>query len=326
MPEETKVTETPESPKVSADESLIENPREKVEQEVIAENERVPERPSDDEEAPSKPEDKTPEPKQGQEEELSDIDKIKKSVQKRIDQVVAKQKSAEEKLAEAEAELARLRSVTPADKPAPKDDTPPTPEQVEAYILKMREEGNAKEEIAATRYLIKLEKEMAIKAVQDEQNKIRQEGEERLKRENHALLELAKDYVILDDKGNVDMKHDLTLANQKGKLFEVAMALYNDPELHKLYYADPDRANGLRRATADAYREIHQQKLVKTPKENSIESVVRSPRVALADPDSTDTDEAPQQSSTSNLLSDAEKVREEIKQRAKLRNSRKPPQ
>jgi len=313
-----KVSETPEK-KVSADESLIDNPRAAVENAIITKNE-TPDAQEDVEDVPpAKVQEKAEEAPQ-----LSEVDRIKQAVQKRIDKVVAKQKSAEEQLAEANAEIARLRSnPVPSEKPTPKDNTPPTVEQVEAYILKMREEGNAKEEIAATRYLIKLEKEAAIKEVQEEQSRIKQEGEARLQRENAALLDLAKDYIVYDDKGQVDMKHDLTLANQKGKLFEVTMALYNDPELHKLYYNDPDRASALRRATADAYREIHQQGIIKTPKETGIETV-RNQRMSLAEPDATDTDETPQQSTSGNLLSDADKVREEIKNRNKLRNSRRP--
>ena len=318
MIEETKVPVAPEKSEATADESFIDNPRAAIENLVIAENNNVPET-SQEEPTDSKPKDESSEPKQ-ESETISEVDRIKQAVQKRIDKVVAKQKSAEEQLAEAQAEIARLKSASPtAEKQVLKDDAPPTPEQVEAYILKMREEGNAKEEIAATRYLIKLEKELAIKAVQDEQTKAKREAEARIQRENQALLELAKDYVVYDDKGQVDMKSDLTLANQKGKLFEVTMALYNDPELHKLYYNDHDRAAGLRRATADAYREIHQQGLIRTPKVDGIET--RRNRPVLADPSSVEAEETTQ--SNPNLLSDAEKVREEIKNRNRMRNSRR---
>ena len=320
MTEEPKATETPLKPEVSADESLIDNPRQKVEEEVIAENLRVPDSPVDPIDKPEekldvKPEDKEVEP-------LSEVDRIKQAVQKRIDKVVAQKKTAEEELIAARAEIERLKSAqsspTPPDK---KDDAPPTIEQVEAYILKMAEEGNKKEEIAATRYLIKLEKEAAIKEVEDRQANIKREAEDRSRRENDALLDLAKDYIAYNDKGEVDMSHDLTLANQKGKLFQVAMALYNDPELHKLYYNDPDRPTALRRATADAYRELHQQGIIKTPKDDGLEAMRRNKR-SLAEPDATEIEDVT--STGSNLLSDAEKVREEIKLRNQLRNSRKP--
>jgi len=314
MSDEVKVTD---APKASGDETLIDNPRAAVEKAVIAENETPDVREDVEDVPPAKVEEKVEEAPQ-----LSEVDRIKQAVQKRIDKVVAKQKSAEEQLAEAQAEIARLRAnPNTAETPTPKDNAEPTLEQVEAYILKMREEGNAKEEIAATRYLIKLEKDLAIKAVRDEEAKARQEVETRAQRENQALLELARDYVVLDEKGQADMKHDLTLANQKGKLFEVAMGLYNDPDLHKLYYNDPDRANGLRRAVSDAYREIHQQGLLKTPKVDGIEAK-RVNRQVLADPDATEAEDIP--TPQSNLLSDAEKVREEIKARNRMRNSRRP--
>jgi hypothetical protein len=317
MADEIKAPVVPDPTKVEtpADEPLIDNPRAAVENAVITENETVPEPEVD---TPVKPE--TTDEKKEETPPLSEVDRIKQAVQKRINQVVAKQKSAEEQLVEAQAEIARLKSTTPvADK---KDDAPPSIDQVEAYILKMAEEGNKKEEIAATRYLIKLEKEAAIKEVEDRQKAIKTEGEARIQRENSALLELAKDYIVYDAEGKPDMKADLTLSNQKGKLFEIAMGLYQDPELHKLYYNDPDRAQGLRRAVADAYREIHQQGLV-TPKVVGIETVKRTSRVALAEPDAVETEETPTQS-PSNNLSDAEKVREDIKQRNRIRNSRLP--
>jgi len=325
MTEEPKAAETPDKPEVSADESLIDNPRQKVEEEVITQNELVPEKETAPEE---KLEVKTEEKKLDSEGKkldasLSEVDRIKASVQKRINQVVAQKKTREDELAEARAEIQRLKSQKPEATPASdkKDDTPPTIEQVEAYILKMAEEGNKKEEIAATRYLIKLEKEAAIKEVEDRQANIKREAEDRSRRENDALLDLAKDYIAYNDKGEVDMSHDLTLANQKGKLFQVAMALYNDPELHKLYYNDPDRPTALRRATADAYRELHQQGIIKTPKDDGLEAMRRNKR-SLAEPDATEIEDVT--STGSNLLSDAEKVREEIKLRNQLRNSRKP--
>ena len=316
MPEDIKVTETP---KVSADETLIVNRRAEIEAEVITENNTIPE-PTPDETVEPVVEKK--EEVKSDEQPLSEIDKIKQSVQKRIDKVVAKQKSAEEQLAEANAEIARLKA-TPKSEVVDKkvDDAPPTVEQVEAYIVKMREEGNVKEEVAATRYLIKLEKETAFKEIEEKQNRQQNEVRVKAERENAALLDLAKDYVVYNEKGEVDMKSDLTLANQKGKLFEVAMALYNDPELHKLYYNDPDRASALRRATADAYREIHQQGLIKTTPKVDLNEARRATRQVLADPDAVEVDDTPTQ--TSNLLSDAEKVRDEIKNRNRMRTHRK---
>lgn len=316
MDTETKVAETP---KVSVAETLIENPRAAIENAVIAENEtpNVTE-PQEETKSEETPKEETPEAVS----ESDPIENIKKSVQKRINQVIAQKKSVEDRLAEAEAELARLKSTPKPEVAEKKDDAPPTIEQVEAYIIKMAEEGNKKEEVAATRYLIKLEKEAAIREVEERQVKIKQEADSRIQRENQALSELAKDYIAYDANGQVDMRSDLTLANQKGKLFETAMALYNDAELHKTYYSDNDRALGFRRAVQDASRELHAQGLVKTPKVEGIEAIRRTPRVALADPDGVEAEETPTQSNSSSL-SDAEKVREEIKQRNRMRNSRK---
>lgn|SRR3990167_1328049 len=314
MADEVKVTETP---KVSDGEPIIDNFRSAVENAVIHANE-TPNIVVDEVEVREPVEEKVEEPDQ-----LSEVDRIKQAVQKRINQVVAKQKSAEEQLADAQAEIARLKASNNTSVADKKGDEVPTIEQVEAYIIRMREEGNVKEEIAATRYLIKLEKEAAIKEVEGKQNAVQNEAKERANKESAALLDLAKDYIVYDKDGKPDMKSELTLSNQKGKLFQIAMGLYNDNELRKLYYNDPDRVNGFRRAVSDAYREIHQQGLINTPKVDGLETVVRSARAALAEPDAQEAEPDSTQS-PSNHLSDAEKVRDEIKQRNKLRNSRTP--
>ena len=313
MANEIKV---PVAPEATADESLIENPREKVEQAIVLENE-TPTVQIPDEVLETKEE-----VKEVKEEVVEDpLERIKKSVQKRIDKVVAQKKTAEEELAEARLEIERLKS-KPAEIVSPKDDNPPTPEQVEAYILKMREEGNAKEEIAATRYLIKLEKEMAIKAVKDEQAKANQEAKARADKQLSDWTNLNKDYVVYTQDGKPDIKSDLSLGNQNGLLYKTALSLYQDKDLHADFYNDPDTIQGFRRAVSDAYREIHQQGLLKTPKEGVVETLRKVNRQVLADPDATDADETPTQSTQADL-SDADKVREEIKQRNKMRNSRK---
>jgi len=311
----------PGTPKVSEEAPLIDNPRAAIENAIITENETPAPVVSEEVEETPKEETKVAEDKV----ELSAIDKIKQNVQKRIDKVVAQKKSAEEELAEVKAENARLRAelqpkITAEIKS--EDNNPPTLAQVTAYIIKMREEGNHEEAEKASDYKLQLIEEAAFKKVADRQKKEQEEIQSKSQRENQALLDLAKDYIAYDDKGNIDMKSDMTLANQKGKLFETAMALYNDPELHKVYYNDPDRAMGLRKAVQDANRELHAQGLVKTPKVDGLETR-RITRQVLADPDATDTDDTPSQSKESNLLSDAEKVREEIKQRNKIRNSRR---
>ena len=311
MADETKVTEAPEPAKVKApeSESLIDKRRAEVEKLVITANDTI-----------SEPETLVEEVKKEEvkvEEPSDPLDRIKKSVQKRIDKVVAQKKSVEEELAEARAEIERLKSKPTEIK---SDDKPPTIEQVEAYILKMREEGNAKEEIAATRYLIKLEKEQAVAEVRAEQTKA-QKAEDDLKAQQLSdWTNLSKDYVAYTEDGKMDAKSDLNLSNQSGLLYKTALALYNDKELHADFYNDPNVIQGFRRAVADAYREIHQQGLIKTPKGEVVER--RTTRQALAEPEAEAVEETTQ-STNANSLSDADKVREEIKARKQNRFIRK---
>ena len=314
--QEVKVTEAPEPEEkveAPADEPLIDNRRAEVEKLVTASHLEI----SEGETSPKKAEEK----KEEKPEELDPIEKIKKSVQKRIDKVVAQKKSVEEELAEAKAELARLKSFE--SKTPEKSDAPPTVEQVEAYIIKMREEGNTKEEVAAMRYLIKLEKDQALKEVREEQTKAQKAEEEAKARQLQDWTALQNDYVDYTSEGKPNPKSDLTLANQNGLLYKTALSLYNDKELHADYYNDPDIIQGFRRAVADAYREIHQQGLVQSPKGEALKQSLRISRDVLAEPGTELSDETPE-AGTLKPLSDADKVREEIEARRKNRYVRKP--
>ncbi len=315
MDEEKKVPEAPVvevKPEAPADEPFIENRRAEIENLVITKNETVPEPEKIPEETPKietlKEEDKVEDP--------DPIAKIKQSVQKRIDKVVAQKKSVEEELSEAKAELERLKTGTKTPEPTTKDDAPPTIEQIEAYIIKMREEGNVKEEIAATRYLIKVEKELAIKEVTEVQTKAQREAEAQKAKQLADWTMLSKDYET------ANQKDDMNLANQNGLLYKTALALYNDKELHADFYNNPDVIQGFRRAVADAYREIHQQGLLKnnSPK-GEIVTERKNLRMTLAEPSASESEE-PSTPSFANSLSDAEKVREEIRARNKNRLKR----
>jgi len=305
--DDAKVPEVPVvvKPETPAEESLIDNPRAAVENAVIAEGQNVS---APIPEEVVAPELKVEEPKA----EDDPIQKIKDSVQKRIDKVIAKSKSVEEELAETKAELERLKNGTkniPETTPTTKDDAPPTIEQIEAYIIKMREEGNVKEEIAATRYLIKVEKELAIKEVTEAQTKTVKEAETQKAKQLNDWTMLSKDYETADPKD------EMNLSNQNGLLYKTALSLFNDKQLHAENYNNPDVIQGFRRAVADAYREIHQQGLIKTPKGEVFER--KSLRTMLADPSmQMDADTTPSPTTT---LSDADKVREEIKARNKNR-------
>jgi len=306
------------APKSSpADVSLVDNPRQRIEAEVMKANDTIPER-VEEEEAEVTPE--VIKEEVVKEESTEPLDRIKKSVQKRIDKVVAQKKSAEDELTEARAEIERLKSRTPesTDK---KIEGNPTPEQVEAYIIKMREEGNVKEEISATRYLIKLEKEAAIKEVQDEQNKVQTESRKSSEKQLKDWSDLNRDYIVHDDSGKPDTSHELSLTNQNGLLYKTAMSLYQDKDLNKDFYSDPDRISGFRRAVSDAYREIHQQGLYKPVKKLVVDGVLNKPirKAQLAEPDAEAEDQTPQDS---NEPSATDKVREELKFRKKLRTQR----
>lgn len=309
---EAPVVETPKAP--DANESLIDNRRAQIENLVIAENETVPESAV----APS------PEVKETVEEtkvpvEADPVEHIKNAMQKRINKLTAKTKTVEEENAELKAELESLKAPKTPDATTPQAKTDsPTPEQVEDYIAKMQEEGNHKEAAAAIRYLVKLEKDIALKEVKDEQTKVQKESDEKVARTNAQLKVLAEDYVGRDAQGNPDAKHDLTLSNKNGLLFKTAISLYNDHDLHKDFYNDPDVVRGFGRAVADAYREIHQQGLIKNAPKGEV--IPRIPRQVLAEPDAEAVEETPV--NTSNSLSDAEKVREEIKARNQNRFKR----
>jgi hypothetical protein len=328
MVDDTKVPEAPVTDtksEATGVESTIVNKRASIENAIIEENNTVPELEQVETASDDKKEVTTTETTPDSETSTDDpIERMKKSVQKRIDKVIAKSKSVEEELAETKAELERLRKnpVTESVVDA-KNDTPPTIEQIEAYIIKMREEGNVKEEIAATRYLIKVEKDLAIKEVTEIQSKTQKEVQDREAKINSDMKDLANDYVVYDDKGEPEAHNDLTLSNQKGLLFKTAKALYDDKDLHKDFYNDPNIVNGFRRAVADAYREIHQQGLLKAPKGNIIAPEKKNIRMTLADPSTDSSEESPSQSSVHVPLSDAEKVREEIKARNKNRQVRR---
>lgn len=316
MTDENKAPEAPVEevkPEAPADGSLIENRRAEIEKLVQSENETVPENPDAPEPAKAEEPEEKPEPEKPED----PLERIKKSVQKRIDKVVAQKKTLEEELAETKAELDRLKARVPEPQ---SDDSPPTVEQVEAYIVKMREEGNVKEEVAAMRYLVKLEKEQALKEVRETQTKAQKEESAKKERELASWADLQRDYVAYDSVGNPDLKSDLTLSNQNGLLYKTALSLYNDKDLHADFYNDPNVINGFRRAVADAYREIHQQGLIKQTPKGQLTETRRVPRPVLADPDAEVVEDTAPQSVP---LSDAEKVREEIRARKNNRYIRK---
>lgn len=306
MTDEVKVPEVPvELTNETPVETAVDNPRAKLESQLIPETEVVTE------------EVKTPEVK-AEEATEDPIERIKKATQKRIDKLTAKSKSAEEELIELRAENERLKAnpkeEVKAEKDQVKDDAPPTVEQVEAYIVKMAEEGNKKEEVAAIRYLIKLEKESALKEIEDKNNKSVNLAEQEKSQQLRDWTDLAKDYEVFDADGKIDLASDMTLSNQKGLLYKLSLDNYNDKKKHADRYNNPNVIEGFRRAVADAYRQIKDYE-GQTPREEKVVAPKRNNKAILADP-SADFEE--DNTPTSNSLSDAEKVRAEINARKKI--------
>lgn len=315
---EVPVTEVLTTPETKPTEPAILSRREEVEAQVAVEMEFTPDK------APEA-EVKAPDVKT-EEEPIDQVERIKKATQKRIDKLTAKSKSAEEELVEARAEIERLKTNPKTPEVIVSNDKAVTPEQVEAYIAKMQEEGNHKEAAAAIRFLVKMEKETAIKEVQEVQKKAQTQTATETARQNADMKALANDYVVLDESGKPDIKADMTLANQNGVLFKLAMDYFNDKNRHAERYNDPNVVNGFRRATADAYRDIAEHNRLNrlTPKAEMIEpKKVR--KEALADPDASANDETPASVTHSNPLSDAETAREEINNRKKNLQKRRTP-
>jgi hypothetical protein len=244
--------------------------------------------------------------------------RIKERIQKRIDKEVAKRKTLEEQLAETQAELASLRNNVEKPKGESDKKAEPTDAEIMVALKKAREEGDVEFELQIIDYKTKREAnriaDERIAKIQDEEKR----KQEATQRQFNDWNNLQKDYSIYDDNGKVDMSHPLNLANQNGLLYKTALSLYQDPELKKDFYADPDQIAGFRRAVADAHKELLMQGIYKSKPKEVIEVTPKQPKrpvQVLGDPDASggeDNTQAP-----SNDLSDTEKVRLEIKNRRK---------
>ena len=241
-------------------------------------------------------------------------DVLKKNIQKRIDKLTAQKKSAEEQLAELKAENERLRNQRPETADSKKQDAEPTIEQIEAYIIKCKQEGDVVNEVAATRYLIKREKEEAIKAVKAEQEAQQRQAAEATAKQQADWINLNKDYE--SDNPDLDLK------NQNGLLYKEALRLFMDPDLKEVY-SDPDRISAFRKAVHDTHRYITENGL-HLKRSTPSETIDTTPRVRvknqLADPSADSAEET--SPVVSKNLSDAEKVKEEILNRRKNRTLR----
>ena len=264
--------------------------REAVEKKVEEGNVVVEETPAEE----VKPAEETPKP-------IEEDDALKKNIQKRINKEVAKRKTLEEQLAEKEEEIARLKAGKTPDSTETKN-VEPTIEQCEAYIIKCREEGDIKNEVAAMRYLVKLEKDAALKEVRKEQ-------EERTTRATQATAKQQSDWINLN-KDYESENPEINLSNQNSLLYKSAMRLYQDPDLREVY-SDSDRIAGFRKAVHDAHRHILENGLHKKS-----ETLDTTPRVkaaikpVLAEPSNDSAEETVSQ--VSKVLTDAEKVKDDI--------------
>lgn len=301
------------------------NVREAIEAAVIAKNEEMPTSVEVLEETEAAPvpvkEEAKVEPKR--EESPDPIERIRKETQKRIDKLTARSKSAEEELNELRAENERLKQLAQAPKEEQKKDkgtekAEPTIEQCEAALEKAIADGDSKFAAQITSYMTKLvarqEREAAEKAFNERNTK----QTEAQKKELADWTLLCKDYEPVTSDGKVDVNHPLNLANQNSMLYRGAMELYTNPQFNNRY-AGYDKVTGFRLATNDAHRIIMEQGLYKPVQPAAAKIVTRQNQI-LAEPDAEGGDEAPSQ--TTEALSDADKVREEINQRNKMRQSR----
>jgi hypothetical protein len=303
------------------------NPREAIEAAVIAKNAETYTVESEETEAPPTPKKDAAEAEQKPEESSNPSDRVKAEMLKRINKVTARAKSAEERLAELEAENQRLREskeskeVVAEVKSTTTDKREPTMEECEAALEKAFSEGDHKFAAQVTKYMAELtaksQRAEAEKALSERSTK----QSESQKKQLADWTTLCRDYEPIDSEGKADLKHPLNLSNQNGLLYKTALDLFQDKDL-KVKYSGYDPITGFRLAVNDAYRGIIEQGLYKPARETAKvvaeEKVVR--RQVLAEPDSDGDDSTPSQVNTN--LSDADKVREEIKDRQRNRFKR----
>lgn len=304
------------------------NPREALEAMVMAKNEEVTPLESDETEAPVAPKKEEASVEPTQEELSNPTERVKSEMLKRINKLTARTKSAEEELAELRAENERLkRGETKTEvKSEVKDSKPeekrePTDSEIDAAYEKALSEGDHKFAAQIARYLAeRTANRIADERIKQVESKTAQQSEAQKKQLNDWVT-LCRDYEPVTEDGKVDVKHPLNLSNQNGLLYKTALDLFQDKDL-KSKYAGYDSVTGFRIAVNDAYRGIIEQGLYK-PVRESAKVVVEPKQVRkpiLAEPDSDGADDSTPQNT--NLMSDADKVREEIKDRQRNRYKR----
>lgn len=331
MSDEQKVTlEQPETAVPEAIQTAPEptNPREALEAAVIAKNAETYPVESEETEAPPTPKTESAEAEQKPEESSNLSEKVKAEMLKRINKVTARAKSAEERLAELEAENQRLREAKESKeekveaKSEPVEKREPTIEECRKALAKALSEGDHEFAAQVTEYMADLKAKThrleAEKAYAERTTK----QTEAQKKQLADWTNLCRDYEPTDSEGKVDLKHPLNLSNQNGLLYKTALDLFQDKDL-KAKYAGYDTITGFRLAVNDAYRGIVEQGLYKPARETAKVVTEERPtrrQQVLAEPDSDGDDSAP--STPNTIMSDADKVREEIKDRQRNRYKR----
>jgi hypothetical protein len=305
-----------EAPKEAPKEEPKElSPRELAEQ-ALEPKEEVKEESSPEpaKETPPKQDEKTPD-------ETSIPEQIKAKIQKRIDKVTARAKTAEERVAELEAENERLRKgeIKPEVAQDPKRE--PTDAEIRAALIKAKQDGDVEFEVQIIEF-------MADRKAKAERLAAEKQFEERQSKQTQATAQQQKDWVDLN-RDYESKNTELNLANQQGTLYKTAMALFMDKELQASHYNDPNRIMAFRRAVADAHREIMENNLLgnRNPgnetngrsEEPSSKSEARK-RTQLAEPSSEVSEETTP--SSSKVESEADVIANEIKRRKKFQEER----
>lgn len=318
----TEALEVPQEITKANETSHGDDARRAIEDAAMAKNAEIPvvDEFEETEATPTPAKDKA-EVEQTPEESSNHVDRIKKSVQKRIDKITAKTKSLEEQLAEKDAEIERLRSGEQKPKEEVVEKREPTMEECRKALAKAYNDQDWEFAAQVTEYMA----EAKAKAQRLEAEKSYSENTTKqtaaTQKQQADWISLNRDYEVVDETGNVDLTHDMSLANQNGELYKTALDLFKSPET-KGRYAGQDTILGFRLAVNDAYRGLieqgYYQPLNKKVGKETLKKV--NAKAQLAVPDAEGSDEAPVVHSP--IMSNAEKAREEIKYRMAHQNKR----
>ena len=275
---------------------------------------------------PGKEEEKKDPESEPEEQEKPEVDSVQEKINKRIGKEVAKRKSAEERLADLEAENVRLKE-KPDDKIDEKKE--PTDAQIDAAYEKALEDGDHKYATEIMRYSIEKARKDALAEAKSENNKISKANDET----RNKWVTLIKDNTVYSDKEKtqIDFEHPLNLNNQNSALYKTSMSYMQDKELSKSHgYDNSDKILGFRLAVNDARRDlmelVDEGKLSltahkngdKTKKEKLDIKPKQSKKSALAIP----TTESSETETVSTPRNQSDKAHDEISRRTKLKEAR----